>query len=70
MNTRPVTRPSLKVIEGDREALEREALAALIFDEPRYDDLKRRLFEQPPPALRLVESCATSRPPDPEASLP
>ena len=70
MKTPPTIRPALMVLEGGREALEREALVAVIFDEPRYDEIKRRLFEHPPPSLRLIESCATSRPPEPEAPLP
>jgi hypothetical protein len=48
--------PRFRLIAGDREALEREALVALIFDEPRYEELKQQLFDRPPPVLRLIQS--------------
>lgn len=66
----PLSQPAVKVIEGGREALEREALEALILDEPRYHVLKRQLFEQPPPAMRLIESCVTSPLTEQEVPLP
>lgn len=52
-NPRP-TAPKLTVISGGRAALEREALAALFFDPPRFDEIKKRLFESPRPVLRLI----------------
>lgn len=48
-------RLNLRVVQGGREALERAALEALIFDEARYLALKQRLFDTPPAALRAVQ---------------
>ena len=70
MNTTDLGHPKLVAIEGDRESLEREALAALIFDEPRYRELKQRLFEQPRPRLRVIESCACADSIEPVVLIP
>ena len=60
----------MRVIEGDREALEREALAALIFDEVRYDELKQQLFGRPRAQLRAIEPGETSSPLESAVPLP
>ena len=70
MNTTDLGHPKLVAIEGDRESLEREALAALIFDEPRYRELKQRLFEQPQPKLRVIEFCARADSSEPVVLIP
>jgi hypothetical protein len=48
-------KPVLKVIEGGRSALEREALRAIFFDVPKFHEIHQRLKATPGKPLRLVQ---------------
>jgi hypothetical protein len=54
-------KPILKVIEGGRSALEREALYAILYDVPKFNELHQRLKSAPVPGdFKIVSAEAIS----------